>query len=76
MSLFIEPEIIEKTVCDKNFGCLQADRKFLCKVEARLGDTFYMTCHHDESCPNQERLPGFIKCNCLVRKAIYLNYGI
>lgn len=76
MAFFIDPEIIKKTNCEKEFDCLQTERKYLCKVEVRVGDNFYMNCHHNEFCSNQEKLPGLNKCHCLVRKAIYENYGI
>ena len=76
MPFFIDPALIAETDCDKDFNCLSADRKYLCKVEMRFGDILYVTSHHDEACHFQEKLPTLNKCNCPVRKAIYINYGI
>ena len=76
MPLLIDPAIIAQTVCDKEFNCLTADRKFLCKVEMNLGENYYVRCRHEAYCRHQEDLTDLKKCHCPVRKAIFHNYGI
>ena len=73
----IDPEIIEKTECDKDFICLTSDQSIYCSVANTLGDSMVqLECCDLVDCRHNKLYGSLHLCKCPVRNEIFKKYGL
>ena len=69
-SINVEPEIVTKTRCDMNYGCLAG--KAVCNVEPYLDrDVQLLKCVDERSCAFKKSYLGLSICTCPVNRASF-----
>ncbi len=78
MKFEINPDIINRTICDKDFICLQENPKCnICGIKYCFENEFCLTENVKfGTCINSFYFGNEKMCNCPVRIAIYNKYGI
>lgn len=67
-SMHVEPEIVQNTHCDMNYGCLSG--KTLCDVEPFVDrDVQLLRCNNERSCAHKKKYQGRFICTCPVNRA-------
>lgn len=69
-SMNVEPEILNKTQCSMEYGCLSG--KAVCHVEPYIDrDVELLRCRDERSCVFKKHYQGMSICTCPVNRAAF-----
>jgi len=69
-SLNVEPAIVARTRCDRNYACLSENA--VCNVELFVDrELQLLRCRDGRSCAFRKKYPGRFICTCPVNRASY-----
>jgi hypothetical protein len=69
-SVHVEPEILSRTECDMNYGCLSG--RPVCKVEPYEDrDVQILICRDERSCAFRKKYQTRFICTCPVNRAAH-----